>query len=223
MKWKNILIGLVTVVIFSLLYLFGVFGGLENQTYDFFLYFREDRDRLNEVVFLNVDDPAIAHNGVFPWPRSITADGLLRLKEYGARAAIFDIEYIDKAPPGVDAIYLKNGLPADFERSFSDINTAAGDIFSAIKYGRINRNDIDEYALGFHELINEEKDGLFGRAQGVARDNDLYLVQASDLFGRSWVTLNLRKYPLEGEQAERRPIAEEFFSYPVKAAPGTDG
>ena len=222
MNWKNILIGIGSALIFSLLYILGVFINLENQVYDFYLRFRADRNRINEVVFLNVDDPAIAHNGFFPWPRSITADGLLRLKEYGARAAIFDIEYIDKGPPGVDAIYLNNGLPADFDRSFSEINTAAGDIFSSIKYGRINRTDIDTYALGFHELISDEKESLFDRAQGVARDNDLYLIQASALFGRSWVTLNLRKDFLEGEQAERPPIAEERFSYPVSAEPGTD-
>ena len=222
MNWKNILMGLGTALVFSLLYALGVFVGLQNQVYDFFLRFRSDRARINEVVFLNVDDPAIAHNGYFPWPRSITADGLLRLKEYGARAAIFDIEYIDKGPPGVDAIYLNNGLPADFDRSFSEIDTAARDIFSAIRYGRINRNDIDEYDRGFRGLISEEKETLFTRAQNVARDNDHYLIQASELFGRSWISLNLRSYPLEGEQAERRPIAEERFSYHIAAEAHTD-
>ena len=222
MNWKNIIIGVGTAVVFSVFYILGVFGGLERQVYDFFLRFRADRNRLNEVVFLNVDDPAIAYNGVFPWPRSIMADSLLRLKEYGARAAIFDIEYIDKGPPGVDVIYLNSGLPADFERSFSEINSAAGDIFSAIRQGRLSRNNVDEIARGFHRLINEEKDNLFSRAQSVARDNDLYLFQASALFGRSWITLNLREDATDGEQAERRPMAQELFSYPITAAPHTN-
>ena len=223
MNKKNILIGLGTVIVFSLLYFLGVFTGLECQVYDFFLNFRSDRDRTEDVVFLNVDDSAIAYNGVFPWPRSITADGLLRLKEYGARAAIFDIEYIDKSPPGVDAIYLSNGLPADFDRSFAEINSIAGDIFAAISQGNITRSNINEYALDFHGLINEERESLFARAQSVARDNDLYLIQASALFGRSWVSLNLRKEPLEDEQATRRPIAERLFSYPIAAEPHTNG
>ena len=218
MSRKNVLIGLAAAVLFSLLYIMGVFGHLGNQVYDFFLRFRADRERINTVVFLDVDDSAIAHNGIFPWPRSVTADSLLRLKEYGARAAIFDIEFIDKGPQGVDTIYLNQGLPADFNKSFSEINSAASDVFSAIKSGRIGRNNIDEYASAFTGLVGAERDGLFTRAQGIARDNDLYLIQSSALFGKSWVTLNLREQSLSGEQAERRAMAEERFSYPVMAS-----
>jgi len=218
MNWKNVLIGLAAVVFFSLIFLLGVFDRLGDKVFDFLLAFRPDREDLHEFVFLDVDDNAIAYNGVFPWPRSITAEGLLRLKEYGARAAIFDIEYLDWGPKGVDTIYLSRGLPADFSRSFSDINSAASDIFSALRSGRINRVDLDEYSRYFSDLIRNEQDDLFKRAQSVARDNDLYMIQASALFGRSWVSLNLREEPLVSEeQAGRRPIAEENFSYPVDA------
>ena len=218
MNWKNVLIGFAAVVFFSLIFFTGVFDRLGDKVYDFLLVFRPDRKDLNEFVFLDVDDNAIAYNGVFPWPRSITAEGLLRLKEYGARAAIFDIEYIDWGPKGVDTIYLSHGLPSDFSRSFSDINSAASDIFSAFKTGRIARGDLDEYSRQFSDLIRNEQSDLFRRAQSIARDNDLYLIQASALFGRSWVSLNLREEPLiSEEQVGRRPIAEENFSYPVKA------
>jgi len=215
---KNTLMGLAVAVFFSLVYLLGVFDRLGDQVFDFFLGFRAEREPSGEVVFLDVDDNAIAYNGVFPWPRSITAEGLLRLKEYGARAAIFDIEYIDKGPQGVDSIYLNRGLSTDFSQSFSGINSAVADILSAIRSGRFSPSDIDDIAEDFHDYINSEHDDLFARAQGVARDNDVYLVQASALFGRSWATLNLREEPLvDAEQAGRRPIAEERFSYPVKA------
>jgi len=222
MNWKNILIGFAAAAFFSLLYIAGIFGSLENRTYDLFLRFRSNRERAADVTFLDVDDNAIAHNGVFPWPRSITADALLRLKEYGARAAIFDIEYIDRGPQGVDAIYLNQGLPADFNRTFSEINSAAADVFSALRSGRLSRADIDNYAQAFAGIVNDEQNRLFTRAQGIARDNDLYLFQSSALFGKSWATLNLRAEPPFGEQAERRPLAEEHFSYPIEAAPNTN-
>ena len=219
MTRKNLFIGLGAAVFFSLLYTLGAFGQLDNQVYDLMLRARADRQRSVEVVFLDVDDNAIAYNGVFPWPRSITADALLRLKEYGARAAIFDIEYIDKGPQGVDAVYLNRGLEADFDRAFSEINSTAADIFYALGSGRLLPGDIGEYALEFSSLVSEEQAGLYARAQGIARDNDEYLIQASALFGRSWATLNLRPEALYGEQAERRPMAEERFSYPVEASP----
>jgi len=217
--WKNALLGFAAAAFFSLLYGFGLFDALEDKVYDLSLHFRAKRERINSVVFLDVDDSAIAYNGVFPWPRSITADGLLRLKEYGARAAIFDIEFIDKGPQGVDSVYLTQGLPQDFARSFSEINSAVSDILSAVRSGRLSRNDIDTYARELSSMISQEGDNLFAKAQAVARDNDLYLAQASALFGRSWASLNLQREPLEGEQAERRLMAEERFSRPVNALP----
>jgi len=124
----------------------GVFGHLGNQVYDVFLRFRADRERDSNVVFLNVDDNAIAYNGFFPWPRSVTADGILRLKEYGARALIFDIEFIDRGHQGVDTVYLNRGLPVDFDRTFSEIDSAMMDVFNALRSGMIGHDDIEDHA-----------------------------------------------------------------------------
>jgi adenylate cyclase len=217
--WKNALIGFGAAFLFSVLYITGALLPFEEKLYDFFLRFRPKRERIDNVVFLDVDDNAIAYNGVFPWPRSVTADGLLRLKEHGARAAIFDIEYQDSSPQGVDSVYLRENLPADFAQSFSSIESAVQDMFSALGSGRLSRADISDYAAALSEFIGGERDSLFGKAQGIVRDNDLYLAQASALFGKSWATLNLRFAPLDGELAGRRPMAEELFSYPVQAAP----
>ncbi len=217
--WQSVVLGFAAAGLVSLLYVTGILTPLENRLYDFFLYFRAQRERIDNVVFLDVDDPAIAYNGVFPWPRSIMADGLLRLKEYGARAAVFDIEYIDKGPQGVDSLYLNQGLPDDFNRSFSEITSATSDVLAALKAGRIDRSALDEYAQELVSLIDGEHDNLYARAQSVARDNDLYLAQASALLGKSWATLNLRDHLLTGEQAERRPMAEEHFSREITAAP----
>ena len=219
MKIRNdAIIGVSTALVFSLLYITGVMNFLEGRLYDFFLRFRANRQRIENVVFLDVDDPAIAYNGVFPWPRSISAEGLLRLKEYGSLAGIFDIEYIDHGPQGVDSLYLSQGLGNDFNRSFSDINSAASDVFSAVLSGRINRDDIEYYAHSFYDLVMKEHQDLYGKAQNVARDNDLFLAQAFALNGKVWSTLNLKENLLTGEQAERRSIAEENFAYPVNAA-----
>jgi len=219
MKIKNVLIGLAPAVLFSLLCVYGLFEGPENQVYDLFLRFRQNRKPTQDVTFLDADDEAIAYNGVFPWPRSVIADSLLRLKEYGARAAVFDIEFTDKGPQGVDSVYLNQGLPADFNRSFSEINLKTRELLDAIQANRINRNDIGRLSRELSGVISDERNNLFLRAKNIARDNDLYLIQASQLFGRSWVTLNLRARPLSGEQAGRRPMAEKRFSYPVMESP----
>ena len=206
-------------VLFSLLCIFGAFGGLENKVYDIFLRFRRNRLPAQEVTFLDIDGDAIAYNGVFPWPRSVIADGLLRLKEYGARAVIFDIEFTDKGQKGVDSVYLNHGLQADFNSSFTEINSKTLELLDAILSNRISRNEINKHVQALSGIINSEQNNLFLKAQNIARDNDQYLIQASRLFGKSWVTLNLRKSPLSGEQAERRQMAEKRFSYPVSGSP----
>jgi len=218
-NWKNALIGLAAAVLLSALYLIGALTSLENNLYDFFLRFRADRKRIDNIVFLDVNDEAIAYYGFFPWPRSITADGLLRLKEYGTGEVIFDIEYIDRGPQGVDSLYLEQGLANDFERSFSEIDSSAQEIFSAFGSGRMGRDDISRYANNLSNLIGNEKTELYSKAQSVARDNDIYLAQALTLNGNAWSTINFWSYQLSGEQAERRSLAEKLFSYPVKASP----
>jgi adenylate cyclase len=220
---KNLLIGLVAGLFFALLYAAGILGPLEERVYDFFLQGRPGRERIDNVVFLDVDDEAIAYNGVYPWPRSVMADGLLRLKEYGTLAVVLDIEFIDKGPQGIDTVYLDRDFPADFEKTFQNVSANVSDLLSALRSGRISPGEAEQYEGELLSLIREEKESLFQKTSGIARDNDVYLAQASALFGRTWATLNLQIEPLSGEQAERRPLAEERFSYPVNASPGAQG
>jgi len=217
-NWKNSLMGLAAAVIFSLLYITGALSSLEDRLYDFFLRFRANRELTDKVVFLDVDDQAIAFYGFFPWPRSITADGLLRLKEYDAKAVIFDIEYIDRGPQGVDNLYLEQGLGYDFDRSFSEIDSMTQDVLSAFGAGRIGRGDLAGFSQQLSNLITREKNNLYNRTQRVARDNDIYLAQAIALNGNTWSTINLWSYPLDGEQAQRRVIAEDRFIYLINAS-----
>ncbi|MDR3248317.1 MAG: adenylate/guanylate cyclase domain-containing protein [Treponema sp.] len=215
--WKHLIIGLGTALFFAVFYMAGFFDLLEFRVYDFYLRFQPPREHTGQVVFLDVDDNAIAYNGVFPWPRSIMADGLLRLKEYDAAAAIFDIEYIDKGPQGIDSVYLDQGLPSDFKNSFNEISSNVSDLVNSINSGFLSPMDIARYNGELQNFIHSEQEDLLKKANTVARDNDIYLAEASAIFGHTWATLNLRDEPLTGEQAERRTYTENNFSYPLEA------
>jgi adenylate cyclase len=217
---KTAFIALAVGAFFALLYAAGILGPLEERVYDFFLRGRPERERIDNVVFLDVDDAAIAYHGVFPWPRSVMADGLLKLKEFGARAAILDIEFIDKGPAGIDEIYFTRDFPVDVERTFSQIGNNVAALLDALRGGRISRREAQGYEEELFSLIRSDGESLLKKASGIARDNDIYLAQASALFANTWATLNLQSRDLAGEQAERRPYAEGKFSYPVDAAPG---
>jgi adenylate cyclase len=216
----SLLAALGSALVFSLLYLFPFFISAEAKVYDMFLRSAPRRNRLGSVVFLDVDDPAIAKIGVFPWPRRIMAEGLLRLKEFGVEAAILDIEYIDKSPTRVDEAYLKEGLAQDYNRRFSEIGTTVADILNAVSAGRIPPERAAAYIDEVTETITAGRDALFSDTMKITGDDDLLLSQAAALFGNTWGTVNIQERPLSGEQAERRPRAEQRFSYPVKNTGG---
>ncbi len=218
-----VLAALGSAAFFSVLYLTSFFRSAEAGVYDLFLGLKPARVRTERVSLLDVDDRAIAHVGVFPWPRSVVADGLLRLKEFGARAVVFDIEYLDSSPPGIDSVYLQRGLPRDFSRSFGDIGSNVSDLFNAIGAGQITLREAQGYAEELADRIGSERDALLERVRGLARDNDKYLGRAARLNGRVWATLNLQTEALEGDQAERRADARERFSLAVEAAPASSG
>jgi adenylate cyclase len=225
---KSMLIAAVSALFFAFLYIAGTifedgdfFTQAEERVYDLFLRFRPARERLDNVVFIDVDDLSIAQAGVFPWPRSVMGDGILRLKEYGVEMAVFDIEYIDQSPPGLDAVYLNRNLPGDFSREFLEISTDVKDLFDAILAGRLPSREAAAYGSRIVAMIDEKREELLSKTYNVARDNDEYLAQAARLFGKAWFTVNMQQeFPLTGEQAERRPAVEQKFAYPVEAAPG---
>jgi adenylate cyclase len=217
----SLLVALGSALAFSSLYLLSFFNAAEARIYDAFLRLSPRRDRIDHLVFLDVDDQAVARIGVFPWPRRIVAEALLRLKEYGAGSTILDIEYIDKSPTQVDEVYLKEGLALDYNRSFSEISAAMAEILNAVGAGRIPAEKAPSYIDEVSEFIAGEGDTLFRETMKITGDDDLLLSRAAALFGDVWGTLNIQESrPLTGEQAQRRLLAEQRFSHPVKNAGG---
>ncbi|MDR3201269.1 MAG: CHASE2 domain-containing protein, partial [Spirochaetales bacterium] len=181
LRKRSGLLAFACAALFSLLYLAGLLEPAEDSVYDFFLRFRPVRERAGNVLFLDVDDLAIADIGVFPWPRSVMAGGLLRLKEYGAALAVFDIEYIDRSPAGVDEVYMGQGLSADFQRVFSEISSGVSGFTGSVLSGRGKGREAED-SRRLVESIEKRRDYLLGKAQDIAVDNDEYLARAARLF-----------------------------------------
>jgi class 3 adenylate cyclase len=128
-------------VIFSICTLLGFFEPIDNRVYDLVLRLRPAGESSQDLLFLDIDDQAIAETGIFPWPRSVMAEGILLLKEFGAADAILDIEYIDKSPTQINEDYLKEGLRADFQQRFTEIRQNVADLATALSTGQIDRGD----------------------------------------------------------------------------------
>ena len=56
-----------------------------------------------DVLLIDIDEPSLAQIGPWPWPRTVLADMVRRLREKGARAQAWDL-YLPETAPGDDAL-----------------------------------------------------------------------------------------------------------------------
>ncbi len=115
----DLLIPVIVAAIFGLLGLVPSFRGVENRAYDLLLRLKPAVPERSDIRLIDVDDTAIERVGTFPWSRDIMADGLILMREMGARSVVFDIEYVDKSPRGVNVDTLQKDLPDAITTEFA--------------------------------------------------------------------------------------------------------
>lgn len=194
MKIKGFVIWVLPVILlltFGTLELLGVFRQAEHQVYDAWLHVKPEVEQREEILFLDVDDLAIARVGVWPWSRDIMARGLLTLGEFGAGPVVFDIEYVDASPLAVDGQVLENQIPGAFQREFNELTGSIEGLLNAIANGQIPPADAPEFFRDLTLLADESQSQLLGRVEDIVRNNDRILGNAAAATGNAWFTVNL--------------------------------
>ena len=80
----------------------GLLQKFELRVYDIFLATRPITEKAADLALVEVDDASLDKLGPWPWSRDIMSDVLLRLREAGARTAVFDIEYLSPSKVAVN-------------------------------------------------------------------------------------------------------------------------
>jgi adenylate cyclase len=125
------------VLLFAALTLTGILMNFENRIFDAFLTLRKSPPENPSIVLVDIEDQTISAVGTWPISRNITADGLMLLRELGAEYAVFDIDYIDKSPNGVNSEVLSSEIPETLSNEFETLKSQTRDLFAAISSGRI--------------------------------------------------------------------------------------
>ncbi|MCK5153408.1 MAG: CHASE2 domain-containing protein, partial [Spirochaetales bacterium] len=175
-------------LVFSILSFFSFFEAGEKLIFDILLHIKPAVTEDESIVLIDIDDPSISQVGVWPWSRDIMADGLILMKEMGAEYALFDIEYTEQSPLGVNASVLQEDIPSLFTNEFYNIDQNTSDLFTAIEAGFISMEDAAYYVSDLKILNEESKDILLNKVRDIARDNDSYLGQTAGFFGKSFFT-----------------------------------
>lgn len=194
----------ILLVVFSALEFLGVFVPAEHSVYDAWLHLKPAPEEREEILFLDVDDLAIAKVGVWPWSRDIMARGLTVLSEFESGPVVFDIEYVDASPLAVDGQILENRIPGAFDREFTEIQGSVESLISAIATGQIPPEEAGDFVGDLSQMTRDAEDRLLERVQEVVRNNDEILGAAAAAHGDAWFTVNL--IPDQPEQVPRERV-----------------
>lgn len=208
----SFLIPIVVAGIFAAFNQFNFYQVAENGTYDLLLHIKPAVPEDESILLIDIDDLAIARVGVFPWSRDIMADGLILMKEFEAGYAVFDIEYTEQSPRGVNNSVLTEEIPELFAGEFSAIDRNVNDLFLALKTGTISMRDAEEYVQDLSGLTEASKNILLKKVADIARDNDKYLGQAARLFEKAYFTVSMLLDEDETSSGELKAYVNEKVS-----------
>ena len=212
---------------------------LDYRFYDTMLGLSKEPETVPDIMLVDIGDTALNEYGSWPWSRDIIADVLLRLKEAGAKTAVFDIEYLTASSLGVDEDI--NTVTAD---AFSDgeaaISSAVTSFARAVGSGEVHPSE----AVGASDaLISNTVDPvLFSMYQdisnGLNRDYDDYFARTVQFFGNTSMTINMRDIKIDvspedeayadsrflfGNVSDPKGLIEEGNSYSLKEEKSTEG
>jgi adenylate cyclase len=197
----------IVVAVFTVLAAVGALNTIEQRVYDLYLHVKPPIATNPSILLLDVDDLAISKVGVWPWSRDLMANGLILMREFGARYAVFDIEYVNKSPRGLDTFVLRQNVPDAFNQEFAKIQTSVQQLFEAIRSGNIPLKDAPQYVSDLEGLTNQGKQRLLDAVKSVERDNDAYLGQAARFFGSAFFTVAAPDTPDPNTTAELAQFA----------------
>ena len=178
------------IIICGLLGLSGFTEKLEFRLYDDLLGLKPATTQNPTVRLVNIDDAASGEIGIWPWGREILADVLIRLREVGAKTAVFDIEYISPGSLGIAPDILAE-LPNTFSYELDNVATLMSDFSTSIAQKGITLDQVESVS---DDLINNyvvpSYQNLYDKIDVLVRDNDDYFGKAIHFFGNAWLTIN---------------------------------
>ena len=214
-KHLDIIIVVSVIIICGLLGISGITEKLEYRLYDDLLGLKPATTQNPTVRLVNIDDAASGEIGIWPWGREILADVLIRLREVGAKTAVFDIEYISSGSLGIAPDVLEE-LPDSFSYELDNVATLMSDFSTSIAQKGISLDQVESVS---DDLINNyvvpSYQNLYDKIDVLVRDNDDYFGKAIHFFGNAWLTINAADLSIKVTPEYRKYLDENFLDYSV--------
>ncbi|MBP5603888.1 MAG: adenylate/guanylate cyclase domain-containing protein [Treponema sp.] len=186
----NISFSLILAGIISVLCIFNVFEKLDFRLYDGLLHLTKDPVMDEKVMVVAISDDDINRLGEWPWSRDIFADVLIRLKELGVAAGIFDIEYISPSSKSVPSNSINN-----VNGKISETKQWSVDLMNSIPIALNQGYSVEEIQELTDSYVEDYLDPLYDDLyeyveNNIAFDNDDYFARAIQFFGNAYLSVN---------------------------------
>src|ERR1700692_760546 len=111
---------------------------LRLRTYDLFQLLRPREQTIRPVAIVDIDEASLKEIGQWPWPRTLVADLITRLKEQGALVIGFDVIFAepDRMSPAVAAESFR-GLDDETRAKLGTLPSKDEVLADAIKHARV--------------------------------------------------------------------------------------
>ena len=185
---------------------------LDYRFYDMMLGVSKAPDTVDDIMLVDIGDTALNEYGSWPWSRDIIADVLLRLKEAGAKTAVFDIEYLTASSLGVDDDI--NTVTADvFGNGEAAISSAVSSFARSVRSGEVQpyeavdasdaliSNTVDPVLYSMYQEISS----------GLNRDYDDYFARTVQFFGNTSMTINMRDIKVDVSEEDEEYADSRFL------------
>ena len=175
---------------------------LDSRIYDGLLAAGKNPKADESIVLMDIGDESINVYGEWPWTRDILGEVLIRMKELGARDAVFDIEYLMESKPGpvrnIDVDKVSSNL-------FRSGQSVMEDAFGSYKeYLRDGAESVDDAVDAADEVMYLIGSNLADIQQEIGKylidDYDMKFAQGLQLFGNTSMTINLKDVASEEDR-----------------------
>ena len=160
--------GFIVLIIFTaiavILAKFNMFQKLDYRLYDYTLGLSKEIETNEDIVLIDIDDESLGRIGAWPWTRDIIGNSLLRMKEFGARQAIFDIEYLSSSTKGINE---------NLEDGYWDVNSKLGKEIDSIQRGYYPTKSTLMYWLEYNTLTkgDDKPTSIFPQYREWCKEN----------------------------------------------------
>lgn len=171
-----------------------VYDSIDFMSYDIFLnFFKKPVKQDTSVILVDIDDNAMNADFIpfsWPWPRYIFGDAMEVFADYGARAAVFDIEFLGHSAAGVNVQKIegvKENLAQNFQSIFEEYEATT----KAVATNPAFRSDIAPLINSFNENLTNHYMEIEKKFDSSILDNDAYFGKRLKYFGKGFGTVNL--------------------------------